>query len=74
MVSFFAKDYDITCTKQVSYYSYHKMVNTKPDLGSSDWLAIAIHDPISRPKSVQTTKKSVKFQGLIVDGKSLRLE
>ena len=39
-----------------------------------DWLAIAIHDPRSRPKSVHILKKAMKFQGLVVGGNPLRFE
>ena len=44
-----------------------KYLTKKPDLGNHDWFVIAIHDSISRPKSVRAVKKAVKFQGLVMD-------
>ena len=40
-------------------------------MGNRDLFAIAIHDPRSRPKSVQTLKKAGKFQFSVEDKKSL---
>ena len=51
-----------------------KWLTQKPDLGNHDWFSIAIHDPRSRPKDVQTLKKAVKFQISVTDGNPERLE
>ena len=51
-----------------------KLLTRKPDLGHCDLFTIAIHHPIFRSKSVQALKKDVKLQGLVAEGKILRLK